>query len=894
LSFKNSFKQFKEFYNSEGFKFLARPGQTLREHMENMVKEGTNYILNCIRFNSKYSNMIKIAFLITSLTHDFGKLNKYFQYKIYSLNNDQMFPLPKDKRILSYHTLISACFCEIFSEKIANSFLFTEKEKKKLKIITITTTLCHHSPSPSLDFTNYFNKYGEEELKELFNFLNENVFIKKHIEDICKLYHKYLDILKILIHEKENHLVEINPSEVYEKLISTFSINKLEDIKYYFDDIEDILDLETLVDIPIQEKFDIYSILLYISSLMCDLDIWDARFFEPKEKTHKIDFYDNIPCLQKDIVENYVSKPFGMISNNFESYIPTESDNTISILRTSLFEAINQEMIKPFQIYLLNSPTGAGKTLNLLNFAHKTSEIIYNNFGVKPKIIYSLPFISIGDQVATQILKLYDLDDKSLFLNSNLLTIDNYLTENTWSFNEHNNEIKMYDNYDVKWLISSWRSQYLVTTFVKFFNSILKPIKQNFLRFHRLANSIIILDEIQCLPPMYWELTRRIAISLSKIFNCTIVLSTATQPALMEKNEIIRLADNHLNELVEINGKKISINNALNRYILRFFPDVINFCEFKIRVVNFCLKNHEKNIMIVLNTKRSVYDLSSHLKIALKDQKESKIHTLSTLILANDRVDKINELKEFLEKTKKSNTKQKNRIILITTQLIEAGVDISFNCVFRDIAPLDSVIQVAGRCNRNNEYLNGEIFLLKLRDDASIHPNLFFNYVYKAASIVLDITEKILKSGAVCENNECFGECFIQDEKSLRGLFSQYFAKIKTRRITGTGVKEVNNLDFESLTSIFQLISDYENQVPLFIIKNDDANKIFKNILKKGRINSKFHQYTININHKDAEKLEEEKNIKKIILNNETCFYILPFNNVERFYDPNIGFKLYN
>lgn len=891
MQYKDKFQDFLLRYEAPKFEFLARPNQNLLTHISNILKQGTSYLINELSLSEEYKKLIHLSFLITSLLHDFGKLNPYFQYRIYSLIDKDLPPLKENKKYLSFHTLISACFCDIFIKIFYNFLPISEQELNILKLTCILTILCHHSPTPSLFFNDFCLEYPKIDDKiKLFKFFEEKAKFKAIYEDLALIFHKFLK--KLDLFEKCSTEEDIIPlfQKTFEIFVKKYTINDSNDeydLIANFDEIEEFFERSINSFKDIDEKFDVFCIILFNQSLMCDLDIWDARFFLKENNSHSLSFTDSLPLIDNRLIENYVSKPFGEITFPFEKFISSNLNNPINHLRSKLFEELNSTELLPYNIYTLNSPTGAGKTLNLLNIAHKIANLIYKTKGVKSKIIYALPFISIGDQVAEQILKIFSLKNDSLF-NNTLLTVDNYLTENKWSYRYHDQEDFKLIGRDAKWLISSWRSQYIITTFVKFYNSILKPKKQNYLKFHRFVNSIILLDEIQCLPVKYWEIIRGIHKSLCKIFRCTIILSTATQPAIMGLNESILLAKKHLNFKISLNNKSGTISKFINRYNLRFYEDWVGFSKFKNSVLDYCLNYPSDDIMIVLNTRRSVSELYNFLKNFLSDQMNTKIYLLSTLILTDDRLHLISKIKKFLEQ-KIKNQRTEERIILITTQLIEAGVDISFKTVFRDIAPLDSIIQVAGRCNRGFDYNKGDIFVFKLFDDSKKNKPRFYHQVYESGAIILGVTEKILKSTECMREDENFGKYFMIDEYKLRKLFNNYFTEIKKKRITNDGLKKIESLNFIGLSNEFTLIQDYEGQVPIFIERNENATKILQKIIANEYLNSNFYRYTIIVNQKDAESLKKRGAIKEIKFNQELSFYLLPRNKCEDFYHPKLG-----
>ncbi|MHA1854821.1 MAG: CRISPR-associated helicase Cas3' [Promethearchaeota archaeon] len=882
MDFNEKFKDFLKLYENNEYEFLARPKQSLLCHIRNMVEEGINYIQKSVYFNENYRNIIYLSFLFSVIFHDFGKINPYFQYKIFQVNNNNFPPLDSELKIYSYHSEISGIFSFEFIDKIAHLFELDEEEKKLIQILVWITINSHHSQYPKNDPSQILSNYERNQRQKLFEFLRNFRMHNQFLKSYSQLIFEFINQVQI-------RTFNGSEQEIEDALINTIDqISELSNFNAWgqymvIDKICDLFD-DKIRDLSFEDLVNYYCIILYIQSLLCDLDIWDARFYDANTKSHLLNFFDSLEPLDSNLVEKYVSDHFGKKNPNFQHLKIKKTQENLVFLRNLLFSEANSKQLEIGKIYTLSSPTGAGKTLTLINLAHKIQNLFFKSKGIYSKIIYALPYISIGSQVAEKILDLYSIE-KSQFFSNNLLTIDNYLTDAAWNYSYNSESNDIIYGIDAQWLISSWRSQYIVTTFVKFYYCILKPQKHNYLRFHRIANSIILLDEIQCIPIQYWDVIRYIHKALSEIFNCTLILSTATQPAIMNSNEIVPIAGKHLEQLRDQNDPNSKIGNLINRYKIYFIDKALSLDDFIVKLKKY-LQSNNQNILVVLNTRKAVFKTFNSLKADPSIAKENEIYMLSTLILPLDRLDLINELKSKLNSPYSNN----KRLIIITTQLIEAGVDISLECVFRDIAPLDSIVQVAGRCNRNYEYEMGKLFIVKLVDTNNSSQKLFFNYIYN--NIVFEETENILKKGKNIQIQDIFGECHVLDELQLRNIFNNYFSNLRKRRITSTSCKLIEKLNFEALGNNFSLIQEYRNQVPLFIEITDNATSVLQKIENKHYLIKEFYQYTITINKKQAEKLKSQKILEKIELDKyHNHFYLLEKKNADIYYSKITGFQ---
>jgi len=940
MTFNNDFEEFIQLWKNSNYIFLARPIQKLTEHVANILTKMEEYFILNPPFHNDFKNLIYLGGYFSTLAHDFGKLLPHFQYKLYKeQKGKKIAPIPNEELKYSYHSLIGAlfgyCLCKEYEEKISrknskNSFenqdIVIEKNLVKyLEYFCFEAIFSHHAPYIVNNFDELLKIYDNTDFDKIFSYLNiiyPNI-MNFFAELLIAIKKKRLNI-KIELGKNPNIPI-FNTSdllELFKKGLKRFNkkfINKISNNSNYENPfkltISDEIDLikEDFYQIQ-QSKDDLitpiekYVIQTYISSLLCDLDIWDARFHinnKNKRDTdigHSLRFYQiNDLCKDYKIIENYVSKPFGKIDNNFKSFQPEEPTCIIDLLRNNLFFQASKENIKIGAIYSLNSPTGSGKTLTLLNKALQALKKYQTELNFQTKIIYCLPFVSIGTQVASQIQDIF-MQEKNFenLLNSPLLTIDNYTSESIWNlYDEYinknsnilfNEEEQIIYGKDAKWLISTWRSQFIVTTFVKFFHSLLKPTKKNYLRFHRIANSIIILDEIQCLPIGYWDIIKEILLSLSKILNCTIFLSTATQPALMSESQKIEIAKSHLKDKIKLNGKfhNKTIHESLNRYTIKFFSNTISLDDFIQKFKRFLI-NSDEDILFVVNTKTAAIKI--YLEIKKENFPNTELLILSTLVLPVDRKKNIEDIKIRLEKRRKGK-EQITRQIVISTQVVEAGVDFSFPVVFRDFAPLDSIIQIAGRCNRGLEYEEGIFYLFKLKENKSDN-SLFFHKIYKSSG-VQKITSKYLEE---LSNNKrkdkYFGYYSEIDEPKLRLKFQDYFQKIRNANLTEMLLNDLKIQNYSKLSNKFDLIAGYPNQVLVFLPINNNAKILHDKYQDKKlkHLIGEFYLYTITLDKKVVKRLISSKIIKETrSKEHDLIYYYIEPEELKNWYSRDTGF----
>ena len=311
-------------------------------------------------------------------------------------------------------------------------------------------------------------------------------------------------------------------------------------------------------------------------------------------------------------------------------------------------------------------PTGGGKTLSSLRFAIKQCK----NYGMK-KIFYIAPFMSILEQNSDVIGELSG-EENFLEHHSNIISdIDN------------ENELEKYLLYSER-----WTKPVIATTMVQFLNTLFSAKTSSVRRMHCLCNSVIIIDEVQSVPLKCTHLFSLAVNFLTKICGCSVVLCSATQPTF-ENNEHGILLDERA-DMIENYAedfevfKRTEMIPAMQKYGYDI-DEATLFCEQKFK--------ENGNLLLIVNTKKQAREMYSLLKDKL-GEKAYVIH-LSTNMCPAHRKESIDDLKEKLE--------HGVPVVCVTTQLIEAGVDISFSCVVRALAGLDNAAQAAGRCNRNGE-----------------------------------------------------------------------------------------------------------------------------------------------------------------------------------------------
>lgn len=419
-----------------------------------------------------------------------------------------------------------------------------------------------------------------------------------------------------------------------------------------------------------------------ILSILIDSD-WEATS----------DFMDNVDVLLKPTAYN-TKDIFQQAGRNFEAYMQekherielsrlSDKERVIYDARNSLQEECRRFGQYPAGIYCLPIPTGGGKTLGSLAYALEYCRLHPET----ERVIYVSPYISITEQNAQVFREAIGEDDWILEHHSSVIRKEEGTGEDYRS--------NITSRFDI-----NWEEPFICTTFVQFMNTLFSDKGESIRRMHRLVNAVVIIDEVQSMPVKCIHTFNYMCNFLNAVCNTNIILCTATQPTLAEAKCPIcyskpkYMIENAADWFYKFERVKITTPEADSRYSIESLAE-----EIAGRTVN-C-----RSILVVLNTKSAVRSLYDRLKA-----RGIPAEYLTTNLCAEHRSDKIKNIKEILEKKQET-------IVVVSTNLIEAGVDISFEYVYRSMAGLDSVAQAAGRCNRNGELESGMIHLIDLEGE---------------------------------------------------------------------------------------------------------------------------------------------------------------------------------
>lgn len=399
------------------------------------------------------------------------------------------------------------------------------------------------------------------------------------------------------------------------------------------------------------------------------------------DRISTIDFEDPDKASMRTLTN---SPNWSVLLVQFENYISKFEPHTeINKIRARISENCRQAAEHPDQLLTLPVPTGGGKTLASLRFAlHRAASPKTHPVS---RIIYILPYTTILEQNAGEVREI--LGKKSVL-------------------EHHSNLSEERDTKQNRVLSENWDSPIVFTTMVQFLNALFDSGTKGARRMHQMSNAILIFDEIQCLPIKTVHLFNNAINFLTTQANTTAVLCTATMPLLEKVNPLhgnLNLSDK--NCLV---GRKTTLARELRRteIISKWRPEKWSYQQ----IADFALEQQEvhQSVLIVCNTK----DSAKQLFTLINGTPGLPVVHLSTNMCPAHRKHKISLIREKLDQL------NSQPVICISTQLIEAGVDLDFGCVIRSLAGLDSIVQAAGRCNRHGHHKEKKpVFILNFSDE---------------------------------------------------------------------------------------------------------------------------------------------------------------------------------
>lgn len=516
---------------------------------------------------------------------------------------------------------------------------------------------------------------------------------------------------------------------------------------------------------------------------------------------------------------NALQHNFNQFINAFRRRIAQASEQTeaekrnaaLNRLRSEILDHAVEQAAQPQGLFTLTVPTGGGKTFTSMAFALEHAK----QHGMR-RVIYVIPFTSIIEQNAAEFRKVFgELGEQSVLEHHS--TFDDGKLQNEATKDK------------LRLASENWDAPIVVTTAVQFFESLFADRSSRCRKLHNIAGSVIILDEAQMLPLNLLLPIMQAIKELAQNYRCSIVMCTATQPAVQAENGFYRGFEN----VREIAPKPTALFDKLRRTTVQHIGTQTD-ADLLAK-----LGEHPQMLVIVNNRRhaRSLYDQAKHL--------DGTFH-LTTLMCAKHRSQKLDEIRGRL--------KNGEPCRVIATSLIEAGVDVDFPLVMRTEAGLDSVAQAAGRCNREGKRPseNSFVWIFAPEEQWKAPPEL----ATQAAVMRLtanSFSDELLSTQAVATY---FAELY-----QLKGSELDNKKILKMHNDTG------QNLDFpfQTIADKFRMIESHMQ--PLIIPFDVDAENLISSLHHADHIGGllrKLQPYTVQIPEKALAALYKAGRIEPI------------------------------
>lgn len=775
---------------------LARPAQTLGDHLEGVV-QNVQHLLPATATTAYGDDWLTIGSAL-AWTHDAGKLTEYFAD--YLDTGDRGVA---DRPEYTYHGFVSGL--------LAAHVLYALDVSKESRLAGFYAVAKHHSVIPTLpaDHDNYTS--AAERVTSRYE------VVRAQLQSIDQYADQAADDLLRIASDDRLCWEDIHADDpsVYKRLLQ-----------------------------PGPEQFDdrFYETVLRTWSTLVCADKLDAADIELSPTTHR--------------------PPVTRLREHVDSLPDGETDllRSLNELRSSAHEEAATTLLREYdqghRFFRLTLPTGFGKTLTGLRAGLELAE---QRDG---RVIYALPYTSILDQVdgVCQDSLGVEHTDPEYTIHHHLADTRTNLSETRIGDNVSDGSESLYAEV--------WQSGLVLTTFTQLFESLAGPGNTQSMKLPALQDSVIVLDEPQAISLNWWGLVSRLTQFVTREYDATVVLMTATQPRILEESPetpdprpLTQQTEACTTFLMENPRVEFGLHSSLARHLERRDEDTVDFETAAQTLLNTTPAG--SNTLGIVNTIESAATLTEALSQATTDDDTSVnlatelcefyrsqrerdeslgtvassyldsiasdysidstttlIATLTTRIRPTDRALLLTALRQILNDDV-STPFDDCRTVAVSTQLIEAGVDVSFDKLYRDFAPVPAIVQAAGRCNREYEGEVSQVTIWRLADP-KLEGAIPSNLVYGRQSL-LRPTRRALRALLEADSRSISEATMISD-----GIARYYEALHEQRQTSGREDSLATKFDLgdgEHLRRASLIQQEYATQDFLVLVSEEDVEQ---------------------------------------------------------------------
>lgn len=605
---------------------------------------------------------------------------------------------------------------------------------------------------------------------------------------------------------------EFDPYDIYKKEIRLRDIDVNTLGRYLMEDVQcyQRTNPQKMSELFIDE----YSYFVrYCYSCLVDADSLDTEHFcrGTERSALRSDFNE---CLKK-------------LDDQFEQFRKTLNQTELQKTRTELQEQAYQNISADADVYLMNMPTGSGKTLCSAKCA--LLKAIQNH---KKHIIYVIPYNSIITQTAEKF--------EETFNGSSHYREDQHIAnilrhQSTYSIDDDENADDAY-KVQVNQAVENWDADFIITTEVQFFETMFSSSRSKLRKMHNMADSVLIFDEAHLIPVEFMQPCLEAIAVLTKKLGSKAILLTATMPDYKSMFEKYSLPGLRVKELVPDHQKF----------------EVFRKCRFHnlgtITEENLLERlGKSPSTLVVVNSRRRAREL--YEKLGGEDRKG--LYHLSTYMTKQDIQTTIDEIRQEVALCD-ADAGNQEPIIVISTSLIEAGVDLDFCTAYRELTGLDSILQTGGRCNREGRRPTGDVYVFEIDDGSGMQR--------ADKDPKVNVTRSLLKEYSDISDEACIKEyyrrVYLTDSSEMVKNSMAHQMASKGIPVTDRSIP-IDSIPFASYDTRMILSRDES----LIIPETEEAQKLVEQIRYAGMSRSilrKLQKYTCSVPRKKLEELLEQ------------------------------------
>ena len=578
-------------------------------------------------------------------------------------------------------------------------------------------------------------------------------------------------------------------------------------------------------------KLELYIRFLY--SCLVDADYLDTEEHYSGHDRDVIKLNDICPVLIDRIIKEKSTKP---------------TQGQVNQIRHKIFEQCIEKSKQKPGFFSLTVPTGGGKTISGMAFALSHAR----QWGLD-RIIVVIPYLSIIEQNAAEYRRILDPEKKGFIVEHHSAVV----------IPENNNER---EPSPMELATENWDAPIIVTTSVQFIESLFASSPSQCRKLHNIAKSIVVLDEVQTLPTHLLNPLLNIMKELKENYSVSFLFMTATQPAFRFQPNVLSEGFRP-GEVQEITYDTGHVFQVLERVEYQR-EGILTWANIAERM------SLSKQALCVVNVRRHAYELFNALRDLIPDDEMDSIFHLSSAMCAEHRLFFLGEIKEPREGSIRDRLKRGLPCRVVATQVIEAGVDVDFPLLLRALGPLDSIVQAAGRCNREGKSQKGQVVIFTPEDSA------LPSGIYKTATGHTTSTLNRIPLESIGTDSNIFADYF-------SGLF-QMSSTDYARRGETTIQEDREYLRFRDVSKKAKVIKEEGATV---IVPDGKGKDIIEQIRARPLDKDKprfdrhdfrsFQRYMVNVRKRDYELLEHYRMIKPLLPNleiyvvEEGCYHAL-------------------